>query len=117
MTRFVIALALAALPLAAQNSSLQGTITDAQGAAVPSAVVTATNTSTSASRKALTDTTGAYSMVQVPPGTYKGTVEKPGFRAHRTDVVLQTNTPSTWDVRLEIGQVTETVSVVGEAAV
>ena len=117
MTRFVFALAIAALPLAAQNSSLQGIVTDAQGAAVPSAVVTATNTSTSAVRKALTDTTGAYSMLQMAPGPYKVTVEKPSFRAHSTDLVLQTETPQTLNVKLDIGQVTETVSVTGEAAV
>ena len=51
MTRFVLALAIAALPLAAQNSSLKGTVTDAQGAAVPGAVVTATNSDTGAIRK------------------------------------------------------------------
>ena len=56
MKSFVFALAIAALPLAAQNSSLQGSITDAQGGAVPGAVVTATNTDTSAARKALTGT-------------------------------------------------------------
>jgi hypothetical protein len=117
MKSFVFALAIAALPLAAQNSSLQGSITDAQGGAVPGAVVTATNTDTSASRKALTDGTGAYSILQVTPGPYKVMVEKPGFKSHSTDIVLQTETPETWNVKLEIGQVTETVNVMGEAAV
>ena len=116
MTRFVLAIAIAALPLAAQNSSLQGTVTDAQGAAVPSAVVTATNTGTSAIRKALTDGTGSYSMLQMPPGSYKVTMEKPSFRTHGTDLVLQTATPETLNVKLELGQVTETVNVTGEAA-
>ena len=117
MTRFVFALALAALPLTAQNSSLQGIVTDAQGGAVPQAVVTAINTDTSAVRKTLTDSLGAYSILQVTPGPYKVTAEKPGFRTHSTDIVFQTETPETWNVKLEVGQVTETVSVVGEAAV
>ena len=77
MTRFVFALAIAALPLAAQNSSLQGTVTDAQGGAVPAAVVTAINTDTSTVRKTLTDSVGNYSILQVSPGPYKVTVEKP----------------------------------------
>ena len=51
------------------------------------------------------------------PGPYKVTVEKPGFRTHATDLVLQTATPETLNIKLEIGQVTETVSVTGEAAV
>jgi hypothetical protein len=117
MTRFAIALTLAALPLAAQTSSLQGIVTDAQGAAIPAAIVTAINKDTSAVRKAVTDTTGAYSMLQMPPGPYKVTVERPSFRTNSTDVILQTETPETLNVKLEVGQVTETVNVTGEAAV
>ena len=117
MTRSIIAFVLATLPLAAQTSSLQGSITDAQSAAIPEAVVTATNLGTSASRKALTDATGEYTFVQVQPGTYKIVVEKAGFRMHTAEVVLQINTPATLNVKLDLGQVTETVNVMGEAAV
>src|ERR1022692_3208694 len=116
MTRSIIAFVLATLPLAAQTSSLQGSITDAQSAAIPEAVVTATNLGTSASRKALTDATGEYTFVQVQPGTYKIVVEKAGFRTHTAEVVLQINTPATLNVKLDLGQVTETVNVMGEAA-
>jgi hypothetical protein len=56
-------------------------------------------------------------MVQLPPGKYKITIEKAGFRVHATDVVLQTNTPLTLDVKLEVGAVTETISVNAEASV
>lgn len=117
MTRFVFALSFAVLPLAAQNSSLQGIVTDAQGAAIPAAVITATNTDTTAVRKTVTDTAGAYSILQVTPGPYKVMVEKPGFKTHSTDIVFQTETPETWNVKMDIGQVTETVNVTGEAAV
>jgi hypothetical protein len=105
MTRSIIAFVLATLPLAAQTSSLQGSITDAQSAAIPEAVVTATNLGTSASRKALTDATGEYTFVQVQPGTYKIVVEKAGFRMHTAEVVLQINTPATLNVKLDLGQV------------
>jgi hypothetical protein len=117
MTRFVLALAIAALPLAAQNSSLKGTVTDAQGAAIPGAVITATNSDTGAIRKTISDTVGEYSLLQVSPGPYKVTAEKPSFRTYSTNVVLQTETPETLNVKLEVGQVTETVNVTGEAAV
>ncbi len=117
MTRSIIAFVLATLPLAAQTSSLQGIVTDSQSAAVPEAVVTATNLGTSASRKALTDAAGEYTFAQVQPGDYKIVVEKPGFRTHVADVVLQINTPATLNVKLDLGQVTETVNVTGEAAV
>src|SRR5262245_1562685 len=108
MTRFALAL-LFALPLAAQNSSLQGLVSDAQAAAIPEAVVTITNTGTSAVRKTITGDAGSYLFAQVPPGSYKMIVEKPGFRTYTSEVVLQTNTPGTLNVRLELGQVNESV--------
>ncbi|HLK67929.1 MAG TPA: TonB-dependent receptor [Bryobacteraceae bacterium] len=117
MTRSIFAFVLATLPLAAQTSSLQGVITDSQSGAVPEAVITATNTGTSASRKTLSDAAGEYTFAQVPPGNYKIVVEKPGFRTHTAEVVLQINTPATLNVKLDVGQVSETVNVTGEAAV
>jgi hypothetical protein len=108
---------LGVLPLAAQNSSLNGVVTDAHGAAVPTAAIKIVNTDTSAVRASVSNDRGEYEVVQVPPGRYKLTVEKPGFRVHATEVVLQTNTPATVDVRLEVGAVTETISVNSEAAV
>ncbi len=115
-SRFFTAFLFGVLPLAAQTSSLQGLVTDAQSGAVPEAVVTAINQSTAAARKSLSNATGAYSFLQVPPGTYKVTVEKPGFRTYVTEVRLQIDTPATLDIKLELGQVTETVNVEAEAA-
>ncbi len=115
--RVVIALMFCALPLAAQNSSLSGLITDAHGAIVQGAVIKATNADTAATRAGISSERGQYELVQVPPGKYSVTVEKPGFRVNSTEVVLQTNTPSTLDVKLEVGAVTETISVNAEAAV
>lgn len=115
-SRFFTVFLLGVLPLAAQTSSLQGTVTDAQSAAIPEAVVTAINVNTSAARKAVSGANGAYSFLQVSPGNYKVTVEKPGFRTSVTEVRLQIDTPTTLDVKLEVGQVTETINVEGEAA-
>ncbi|HYR41529.1 MAG TPA: carboxypeptidase-like regulatory domain-containing protein, partial [Terriglobia bacterium] len=67
------------VPLAAQTSSLQGLVTDQTGSVVPGAVVTITNTETSASRQDLTDDAGAYRFLQVLPGAYKVEVQLPGF--------------------------------------
>src|SRR5260370_304964 len=108
---------LGVLPLAAQNSSLNGVVTDAHGAAVPAAVVKAQNAGTSATPAALASDLGHYELVQGPPGRYKVTVEKPGFRTYATEVVWQTNTPSSLDIRLEVGSVTETINVTAEASV
>src|SRR5262245_43822073 len=116
MTRFALALLAVAVPLAAQNTSLQGVVSDTQAAAIPEAVITITNTSTTASRKTVTGETGSFLFAQVPPGPYKVTIEKSGFRTHSADLVLQTNTPATLNVSLELGQVNETVNVTAEAA-
>ena len=106
---------LGAFSLAAQTSSVQGTVTDGSSAAIPEAVVTVTNQSTSAVRKTLSSATGDYSFLQLPPGAYKVAVEKPGFRAANTELRLQIDTPANLNIQLELGQVTESVSVEAEA--
>ncbi|HEV8145385.1 MAG TPA: carboxypeptidase-like regulatory domain-containing protein, partial [Bryobacteraceae bacterium] len=116
MTRFVLALMLAVLPLAAQTSSLQGFATDPEGKTMPDLIVTITNQDTGTSRKTLTDDTGAFSFLQMSPGTYKVDASKPGFRNFTSVAVLQVSSPATLNIRMEIGQVTETVNVVAEVA-
>jgi hypothetical protein len=116
MKKLVLALFAAALSLPAQTSSLQGVITDAQGAAVPDAIVTARNLSTSAERRTLSSGLGEYSLLQLPPGGYTVTIEKPGFKTHKGDIVLQVNTPASISVQLELGQVTGVVNVSAEVS-
>jgi hypothetical protein len=115
MFRTIVLFSLCMLPAAAQTSLL-GVVTDGQGAAVPEAIVTARNQDTAAVRKTLTNSQGEYNMAQLQPGTFRVSVEKPGFRTQGIDVVLQVNTPSTLDVKLEVGAVTETVNVNAEMA-
>jgi hypothetical protein len=118
MTRFTIALLAGALSLAAQSSSsLQGVITDSQGSAIPEAVVTAKNQGTSAERRTVTNSLGEYGLLQMQPGVYVVSVEKPGFRMEKTDLTLQVDTPSTLNIKLEVGQVSETVNVTASATV
>lgn len=115
--RLAAAFFFCALSLMAQSSSLTGVVTDAHGAIVPGAIVKAVNDDTAVTRSALSSDLGQYELVQIPPGKYKITIEKPGFRTHITEVVLQTDTPETLNVKLEVGQVTETVNVSAEASV
>jgi len=110
-SRFAILLMLGVLPLAAQNSSLNGVVTDAHGAVVPGASIKIQNDATSAQRASTSNAQGEYEVVQVPPGTYKVTAEKAGFRIQTYDVVLQTNTPATLNIALEVGSVSQTVEV------
>jgi Carboxypeptidase regulatory-like domain/TonB dependent receptor len=115
MTRLAILLFASLLPLAAQSSSLQGTVVDMQGASIPTAIVTATNQGTSASRKVVADDSGAYSFPQLQPGTYSLEVQKPGFATYKSEVRLQVNVPATVTVQLEVGQTSDTVNVSAEA--
>jgi len=116
MFRLALMLTIGVLPLAAQTSLL-GVITDGQGAAIPDAIVTARNAETTALRKTLTNSLGEFNMSQIQPGSYKVTVEKPGFRTHNTEIVLQVNTPATMNAKLELGAVSESVNVTAEIAV
>src|ERR1700688_585648 len=109
-------LLLCALPLAAQNSSLNGVVTDAHGAAVVGAAIKVTNVDTSATRAGVSNGRGEYELVQLPPGSYKLAVSTPGFRVYASIVLLQTNTPTTLDIKLEVGAATETVNVTAEAS-
>jgi len=99
------------------TTSLRGTITDAQGAVIPGAVVTLTDRDKGASRQIVTDAVGSYAFLQLPPGTYTLKVENPGFStATRDNLKLLVNTPATLDLRLEVGNASETVNVTAEAA-
>jgi hypothetical protein len=102
--------------LHAQTSSLQGIVTDQQGAAITEAVVSITNADTSAARKVIVNPTGNYAFQQMPPGNYKVEVQHPGFRTYNSQVRLQINLPSTLDVKLELGQVSEVINVNEEVA-
>ncbi len=114
--RIVLAM-LAGLPLAAQTSSLQGVVSDEQGSSVPAAVITMTNQTTSLVRRGVSDSKGEYSFQQMPPGPYKIEAALPGFREYATVVTLQTDSPATLNIKMEVGKVTEVVNVEGQAAV
>jgi hypothetical protein len=114
--QLTIGVLLGAMTVAAQTSSLQGIVTDAQGGVIPDAVISAVNKETAATRKTTSDANGAYTFVQVAPGEYKIDAVKPGFRPFSAGVRLQISTPATLDIRMELSNVTETVNVVGDAA-
>ncbi len=98
--------------------SLVGNVTDPSGAAVPQARVTATHKETGQVRETLTNEAGQYSFPTIQTGTYELKVTKEGFRTFgRSGVPISLNVVSRVDIVLELGTVTETVTVTGEAAV
>lgn len=94
------------------TASIYGEVLDAQGAAALGAKVTITNLATNAERASVTDETGRYQFVSLPPGDYKIRVELEGFRAAvRERVELPVNTATKASFTLEVGAVAETVVV------
>jgi len=116
-TLLLLAAAFPAHRLAAQivTAQLQGSISDSQGLVIAKASITATNESTGQSYTTTTNDAGAYLMPALPVGRYRIGVEQQGFkRFTRSGIELIANQSARLDVQLEIGSVTESVSVQAE---
>ncbi len=101
----------------AGTSTIRGSVTDPQGNVVSGATVTLTSVGTAAVRTTTTSDLGVYSFEFVPAGDYRLEVEAKGFKkAVITDVHALVSKPTPVDARLEIGSVTETVTVGATAA-
>src|SRR6478672_1024530 len=93
-----------------------GAVKDSQGAAIPAATVVITNKETNATRETITGTEGEYSLPNVLPGHYDVKVTLTGFREFvQTNVPVSAGQISRVDVKLEIGALTETVTVASDA--
>ncbi|MGH9943673.1 MAG: carboxypeptidase regulatory-like domain-containing protein [Pyrinomonadaceae bacterium] len=94
------------------TSSVRGTVKDQQGNVVAGATVTLTNAEKNFSRTQTTNDEGGYVFTAVPPDAYRIEAESAGFKKVAvTDVQALVDTPVTIDVQLEVGNVTELVSV------
>lgn len=92
--------------------SLHGNVTDPSNAVIAGATVTVTNTATSALRTAQTDSVGAYDFSQLAPGIYSVQVSKTGFKTFvQQQVTVLVATPTTLNVRLQIGAASQQVTV------
>ncbi len=100
------------------GATLNGTVTDPTGAAVPDAKVTAANVATGLTRQTQTNAAGLYALPKLPAGVYDLTIEAAGFKtARRNGLQLNVGAVATIDVSLEVGAAQETVSVTAEAPV
>jgi hypothetical protein len=98
--------------------SVVGNVTDGTGASVPGATVTIAHGETGASREVVTDAAGAYRFPAVQSGTYAVTVKVDGFRTFaRADVGVTLNNVTRVDASLQVGQLSETVTVSSERPV
>jgi hypothetical protein len=99
-------------------TSVTGTVTDPTGAAVPGAAVTVTSADTGEKFNTTTSDKGEYTVPSIPAGTYQVLVTKAGFKAEAVEKVgLLVGVPGTVDVKLQVGQTSETVEVVAGAEI
>ena len=116
---FVIVLSCAACAgtaLAQTGGTLQGSVLDDQGLALPGATVTLTNTETGWTRALVTDADGRYRAPALPPGVYEIKAELSGFAvAVRNRVPLTLGQELTVNMDLKVATLAETITVTGEA--
>ncbi len=94
------------------TGTITGTVTDATGAVVPRARVTVANEGTNATRDALTNDDGDFTVALLPPGHYRIALEKQGFRrAVLSDLTLDVDQTARVDFALQVGILSEEVKV------
>jgi carboxypeptidase family protein/TonB-dependent receptor-like protein len=99
------------------TGTIQGIVQDSTGAVVTGAEVSVINIATGETRIVTTDGNGAYVAPQLKPALYRIAVKKAGFKAATLDEIkLDVQQIRAVDVKLDVGQATETVSVTASGA-
>lgn len=102
----------------ALNGQIEGIVSDANGAAIASATVKATNVGTGTERTVTTDSSGVYRLPLLPLGNYRITIEATNFkRLVREGITLTTGQIATVNATLEAGAVSETVTITSDAPI
>ena len=97
-------------------STINGIVTDPTGAIVPNATINVVEVDTGLSRSTVTNTEGVYNLSSLRPTTYMLTVDAAGFRqTKQSGILLQANASVTINVKLEVGEATQTVNVEASA--
>lgn len=120
MYRWTLSFLLLAASMFSQSfqGGIRGLVTDAGGGAVAGAKVALVDEGTNSTRATLTNESGEYVFNGVVPATYSVSAESPSFKKfERKGIVLGTQQFLTIDMKLEVGQVTESVMVTEEVPV
>src|SRR3984893_236622 len=100
-----------------QNGQFTGTVSDPTGAAIANAKVTVSNPAIDLNLSTTTNSSGNYTVKEVPIGTYKITVEAAGFKSvSNAGVTANAGTIAHVDFKMLIGKASEVIEVTGEAA-
>lgn len=106
------------VPAFAQRNTgtIVGLVTDSTGAAIPNAAITVTNVETGVIRTEVSEKTGDYRVVSLPPGRYKVAVSVAGFATEvHEGVDLQVDMDARVDFAMKVGKVAESVIVTSGA--
>ena len=109
---------LASLSLSAQEyrANLLGVVSDTTGSSIPGATIRVTNIETGVATSSVTNSDGSFLVPFLNPGRYSLLVEMSGFKSfERSPIELRVNDRTRVDVLLEVGQLTDRVTVVAEA--
>ena len=114
---FAVLLLFCGSALGSVTASISGTVTDASGAAIVGAAVTATNVETGIVQTLHTNQQGYFTFPSLALGHYDVDVQQSGFRPFReTGVLLDVNSAVTVNVAMQVGDVKEAVTVSSTAA-
>jgi len=114
---FVLTFFLLNTPLHAKVvAGISGTVTDASGAVISGATIQAKNTETGVVTSRQTNTDGFFAFVDLQPGHYDVEVQRDGFHTFRqTDILLDVDSAKVFNIKLNVGQVSEKVEVSTDA--
>ena len=113
----LVVLAAATAQAQVQTGSIAGSVTDSSNAVLPGVTVTLTGEKLiGGAQTEVTDASGSYRFDRLPPGSYRVKFELQGFRGiDRADIIVNAAFVATVNVKLEVGNVTETITVTGES--
>jgi len=116
-TLLILILSFYALPAYAQyRASIQGVVTDPSGSIVSGVTLTLTNLETNQKLTATSDDSGIYNFNALPPNRYSLTIEKTGFKKKFLENVgIIPDQSNALNIQLEVGQVTESITVSGDS--
>ena len=111
-----LALSIASLEAQIVSGAIVGSVKDTSGAAVPRVRVVVRNTETNLSRETLSSDSGDFTLPALPPGNYQVTASRAGFKSEVVaNIQLLIAQTVRADLKLEVGQITEQVTVQGSA--
>ncbi|NYF50055.1 TonB-dependent receptor [Tunturiibacter gelidoferens] len=102
----------------AVDGAIGGTVEDASGSAIGSAIVVVHSNATNAEQNVKVDGSGVFRVIHLQPATYTVTITAPGFRSYRSgEVLVEVGLLTDISPKLPVGNVSDTVEVTSEAPV